>query len=340
LKKPGKKKTLKYSSIFDEYFTQRGIDMEKIIIGISACLIGKKVRYDGSHKHDRYITDTLGRYFNFAPLCPEVEYGLPVPREPMRLTGVPEKPCLVTIHTKIDHTEGMKKWAEERLQELGKQELRGFIFKSRSPSSGMQRVKVYNEKGVPQMSGVGIFASVFMNRFPLVPVIDEGRLNDPGLREAFIEKVFVFDRWLEFLKKGGSTKDLLEFHTNHKLLMLTHSPKHATVLGRHIAGSKDYAGRLNNVYIETMMEGLRLLATTKKNTNVLSHIMGYFKKQLTADEKQELLEIIENYHKGSIPLIVPITMLNHYVRKYGEPYLKKQVYLNSSPLELMLRNHL
>jgi uncharacterized protein YbgA (DUF1722 family)/uncharacterized protein YbbK (DUF523 family) len=313
--------------------------MEKIKIGISACLTGNKVRYDGSQKQDHYITDTLGQYFDFAAVCPEVEYGLSVPREPMRLTGDPQNPRLVTIRTGIDHTEGMKKWAEERLRELDKQGLRGFIFKSRSPSSGMKGVKVYDEKGLPHTSGVGIFANAFMNRFPRVPAIDEGRLNDPGLREAFIEKVFVFHRWFEFLKKGGSTKDLLEFHTNHKLLMLAHSRKHATVLGRYIAGSKGCAGQLNNVYIESMMEGLSLLATTKKHTNVLSHIMGYFKKQLTADEKRELLEIIGNYHKGSIPLIVPITILNHYVRKYDEPYLKKQIYLAPSPLELMLRNH-
>jgi uncharacterized protein YbgA (DUF1722 family)/uncharacterized protein YbbK (DUF523 family) len=313
--------------------------MEKIKIGISACLTGKKVRYDGSLKQDHYITDTLGQYFNFSAVCPEVEYGLPVPREPMRLVGDPQNPRLVTIRTGIDHTEGMKKWAEERFHELDKQELCGFIFKGRSPSSGMQGVKVYNDKGVPQMSGVGIFAGAFMNRFPLVPVIDEGRLNNPGLREAFIEKVFVFHGWLEFLKKGGSTKDLLEFHTNHKLLMLAHSPKHATILGRYIAGPKGNAGQLNTVYIETMMEGLSLLVTTKKHTNVLSHIMGYFKKQLTADEKQEMLETIEHYHQGSIPLIVPIIILNHYVRKYDEPYLKKQVYLNPNPLELMLRNH-
>lgn len=313
--------------------------MEKMKIGISACLTGKKVRYDGSHKHDHYITDTLGRYFYLYAVCPEVEYGLPVPREPMRLTGFPENPRLVTIRTGIDHTEGMKKWAEKKAKELDKQELCGFIFKSRSPSSGMKGVKIYDEKGVPHMNGVGIFARAFINRFSLVPVVDEGRLNDPALREAFIEKVFVFHRWLEFLKKGGSTKDLLEFHTHHKLLMLAHSPKHVTILGRYIASSKGYVGKLNDVYIETMMEGLSLLATTKKHTNVLSHIMGYFKKQLTADEKQELIEIIENYHKGSIPLIVPVTMLNHYVRKYNETYLKKQVYLNPGSLELMLQNH-
>jgi uncharacterized protein YbgA (DUF1722 family)/uncharacterized protein YbbK (DUF523 family) len=314
--------------------------VEKIIIGISACLTGKKVRYDGLHKQDYYITETLGQYFDFIPLCPEVEYGLPVPREPMHLTGDPQNPRLVTIRTGMDHTEGMKKWAERKLQELDKQELCGFIFKSRSPSSGMQGVKVYNEKGVPQMKGVGIFAGAFMKKFPLTPVIDEGRLNDPGLREAFIEKVCVFSRWLDFLKEGGSPKGLLEFHTNHKLLMLAHSPKHVTILGRFIAGSKGYAGQLNSDYMETMMGGLSLSATTKKHTNVLSHIMGYFKKKLTADEKQELLEIIENYHDGFVPLIVPITILNHYVRKYNEPYLKKQVYLNRSPLELRLRNHL
>ena len=204
---------------------------------------------------------------------------------------------------------------------------------------GCKGVKVYDSEGVPHAIGVGIFAGAFMKKFPIVPVIDEGRLNDPGLRDIFIEKVFVLNRWLEFLGKGGSAKNLLEFHTNHKLLMLAHSPKHVTALGRFIAGSIEYRGYLKNIYIETMMEGLSLSATTKKHTNVLSHIMGYFKKQLTADEKQELLEIIGSYHKGSIPLIVPITVLNHYVRKYDEPYLKKQVYLNPGPLELMLRNH-
>lgn len=257
----------------------------------------------------------------------------------MRLIGDPQNPRLMTIRTAIDHTKGMKKWVENKLHELNKQELFGFIFKSRSPSSGMKGVKVYDDKGVPHTNGVDIFADAFMKRFPLVPVIDEGRLNDPALREAFIEKIFVFHRWSEFLKKGGHIKDLQEFHAHHKLLMLAHSPKHAAILGRCVADFKGYRGRLNDVYIETMMGGLNLAATTKKHTNVLSHIMGYFKKQLTADEKQELLEIIEDYHKEFIPLIVPVTILNHYVRKYDEPYLKKQIYLNPGPLELMLRNH-
>lgn len=313
--------------------------MEKITIGISTCLLGEKVRYDGGHKHDHYITDTLGRYFDWVPVCPEVGCGLPVPREAMRLVGNPEDPRLLTIRTRIDHTDRMKGWAQKKLDELAKEGLSGFIFKSRSPSSGMQGVKVYSESGMPGHRGAGIFAKAFMERFPLLPAEDDGRLNDPKLRENFIERVFVFKRWQEFLEKGGSLSDLVNFHTGHKLLVMAHSPQHVITLGRYVAGTGGYGGRLNDLYIETMMEALHLVATSRKNTNVLSHIMGYFKKQLTGDEKQELLEIIEHYYKGLIPLVVPVTILNHYVRKYNEPYLKRQHYLNPHPLELMLRNH-
>jgi len=312
--------------------------MEKITIGISTCLLGEKVRYDGGHKHDRYITDTLGQYFEWAPVCPEVGCGLPVPREAMRLVGDPEDPKLLTIRTGIDHTERMKGWAQRKLDDLAKEGLSGFIFKSRSPSSGMQGVKVYSESGMPSRRGAGIFAKAFMKRFPLLPAEDDGRLNDPRLRENFIERVFVFKRWQEFLKKGGSPGDLVNFHTDHKLLVMAHSPQHFSILGKIVA-NPGKSGSKPGAYIETMMEGLRLGATSKKNTNVLHHIMGYFKKQITGDEKQELLEIIEHYYKGLIPLVVPVTILNHYVRKYGEPYLKRQHYLNPHPLELMLRNH-
>lgn len=313
--------------------------MEKIRIGISACLLGEKVRYDGGHSRDRYICDTLGFYFDFVSLCPERDYGLSIPREPMHLVGSPEEPRLITIRTGIDHTEGMKTWARNRMAGLKNERLCGFIFKSKSPSSGMRSVKVYNEKGVPSKTGVGIFARVFMDCFPLVPVIDEGRMNDADLRENFLERVFVFHRWFQFIEKGGRKGDLVEFHARHKLLVMSHSPQHAAVLGRYIATSKDRAEKLNDDYIGTMVEGIRLAATIKKNTNVLSHIMGYFKKQLSPDEKQELLEIIQQYHDGFIPLVVPVTLLKHYVRKYDEPYLKKQLYLNPHPFELMLRNH-
>jgi len=178
--------------------------MNKIKIGISSCLLGERVRYDGGHKHNYYITDTLGRFFQWIPVCPEVEYGLPVPREAMHLAGDPSSPRLVTINTGIDHTEGMKKWAEGRLNKLAQEEICGFIFKSRSPSSGMQDVKVFTESGMPDKKGAGIFAAAFMKRFPRVPVVDDDSLNDQVLRENFIEQVFVFSGQPEFIKKGDS----------------------------------------------------------------------------------------------------------------------------------------
>jgi uncharacterized protein YbgA (DUF1722 family)/uncharacterized protein YbbK (DUF523 family) len=314
--------------------------MEKIKIGISTCLLGEKVRYDGGHKLDRYITDTLGDFFEWLPVCPEVEYGLPVPRESMHLTGDPASPRLVTVRTGIDHTEGMKKWAEDKLGQLKTEELCGFIFKSKSPSSGISGIKVYPSSGIPSNKGTGIFGGAFMLYFPLIPVIDDGRLHDPDLRENFIERVLVFKRWKKFLKNSPKIRDLIAFHTNLKLLVLSHSPKHYDALGKLVAQAKKYQPDvLYSEYIRILMEGLRLLATTKKNTNVLSHIAGYFKKQLSSEDKRELLEVIEQYHNGHIPLIVPIVLINHYVRKFEQPYLKMQFYLNPHPVELMLRNH-
>jgi uncharacterized protein YbgA (DUF1722 family)/uncharacterized protein YbbK (DUF523 family) len=314
--------------------------MDKIKIGISSCLLGEKVRYDAGHQLDRYITDTLGQYFEWVPVCPEVEYGLSIPREPMRLVGDPVAPRLITIRTGIDHTEGMLKWAEEKLKKLEQEELCGFIFKSRSPSSGIGGVKVYTPSGMPSQRGVGLFGGAFMNKFPLIPVIDDGRLHDPALRENFIERVFVYKRWQEFIKKGGHIRNLVVFHTEHKLLILSHSPKHFSILGQLIAKAKQYKREDINVkYISLLMESLRLIATVKKNTNVLQHIVGYFKNHLSSDDKKELLEVIENYHMGYIPLIVPIVLVKHYIRKFDEPYLQRQYYLNPHPMELMLRNH-
>ena len=313
--------------------------MTRIKLGVSACLLGQKVRYDGGHKHDPFVADILGPHVEWVPVCPEVEYGLAIPREPMRLAGGPSTPRLVTIRTGVDHTEGMLNWADNRLTALEKESLSGFIFKSKSPSSGMQGVKVYSESGIPSRTGIGIFAGAFMKRFPLLPAEDEGRLNDAKLRENFVERIFVFKRWLESYEKGFSAKGLIDFHSAHKLLILAHSPKHYRILGKLVAGLNGDIGRLSNIYIRTLMEGLRLIATTKKNTNVLHHIMGYFKKVLASDEKQELLEVIGHYHDGHTPLIVPITLFNHYVRKYNQPYLQGQYYLHPHPIELALRNH-
>ena len=314
--------------------------MKNVKLGISSCLLGEKVRYDGGHKLDLYIKETLGKYVDWVPVCPEVEYGLPVPREAMHLAGTAEGPRLVTIRTGVDHTDGMRSWAKQRLNELEKEALCGFIFRSRSPSSGMRGVKVYNPSGIPTHTGVGIFARAFMERFPLMPVEDDGRLQNPILRENFIERVFVFSRWQEFQVEGGKIKDLVAFHTDHKLLILSHSTSHYRMLGSLVANAKKYQpAKLHFEYLGNLMEGLKLLSTPKKNTNVLMHILGYFKKVISPEEKQEMLEVIENYHRGLVPLIVPITLLNHYVRKYHEQYLAKQHYLNPHPVELMLRNH-
>jgi uncharacterized protein YbgA (DUF1722 family)/uncharacterized protein YbbK (DUF523 family) len=314
--------------------------MEKIKLGISACLLGEKVRYDGGHKLDRFLKETLGQYVGYVPVCPEVECGLPIPRESMHLEGDPESPRLVTSRTKKDMTERMGKWAKKRVVELEKENLCGFIFKSGSPSSGMERVKVYNEKGIPLKEGVGMFARIFMEHYPLLPVEDEGRLHDPKLRENFVERLFTLKRWREVLEKKERRGSLIDFHTQHKLLILSHSPKHYQIMGKLVARAKDIPLKeLYQQYQTILMEALRLKTTPKKHTNVLMHMMGYFKEQLSSDEKQELLEVIDHYRQEYIPLIVPMTLINHYVRKYDQPYLNQQVYLNPHPLELQLRNH-
>lgn len=313
---------------------------ERIKVGISSCLLGAKVRYDGGHKLDHYLKETLGKYVDWIPVCPETEMGLSVPREAMRLVGDPKSPRLMTVKTEIDHTENMLRWAMEKLNELNRENLCGFVFKSRSPSSGLKGVKIYNASGAVSSSGTGIFAKAFTERFPLLPVEDDGRLHDPALRENFIERIFVYRRWQDFIKKGGASGDLVSFHTDHKFLILAHSPKHYAILGKIVANSgRNKPGEIQNEYLKNLLEGLKLIATVKKNTNVLQHISGYLKKFLSTEEKQELKEIILDYYKGLIPLIVPVTLINHYVRKYGEKYLKRQYYLAPHPLELMLRNH-
>lgn len=310
-----------------------------IKLGVSSCLLGEQVRYDGGHKHDRYITDVLGQYFRFVPVCPEVGCGLPIPRESMRLEGDPAAPRLMTNKTRIDLTDQMLDYCNRTLEELAAEDLCGFVFKKDSPSSGLFRVKVYNN-GMAAKTGSGLFAAAMVRRFPLLPMEEEGRLHDPHLRENFIERVFSYRRWKDFLAEGPSLGQLVRFHTNHKLLMMAHSPEVYRSMGALVAKGKELPlPELLLRYEELFMKGLALHATFKKNTNVLQHLMGYFKRELTADEKQELLEVIGQYHDQLTPLIVPITLIRHYVRKYDQQYLKEQVYLAPHPSELMLRNH-
>jgi len=314
--------------------------MDKIRLGISACLLGEQVRFDGSHRLDRFLRDTLGRYIDYVPVCPEVECGLGIPREYMHLEGKPEAPRLITTKTRKDLTDRMVTWARQKVKELEHENLCGFIFKSDSPSSGMERVRIYGPSGMPQKNGVGIFAGIFMKQFPMFPTEEEGRLHDPILRENFIESIFVFKRWRELPESERQPKHLIRFHTEHKYLIMSHSPRHLSPMGKLTAeAGHTPADRLYSDYQKNLLEALRLKTTVKKNVNVLMHMMGYFKKQLTADEKRELLEIIDAYHQEHVPLVVPITLINHYVRKYEEAYLKDQFYLNPHPLELQLRNH-
>lgn len=314
-----------------------------IRVGVSACLLGNPVRYDGGHKRDAYVVDTLGRYFEFVPVCPEVECGLGVPREAMRLVGDPDAPRLVTIKTGVDLTERMRGWATNRVEELAGENLCGFIFKSKSPSSGLTRVKVYNDKGSPAERGVGLFARAFLGRLPLVPVEDEGRLHDDKLRENFIERIFTLKRWRDALAGDGQASlpaRLIAFTSRHKLLLMAHSPELARQIGRLTAEAKNWpAEALIQAYETLLMRALALPATPAKQANVLEHIMGYFKKMLCADEKAELNEIIGNYRLGLTPLVVPVTLLAHYTRKYDVAYLKDQAYLAPHPIELKLRNH-
>jgi len=313
---------------------------DKIKLGISTCLLGQPVRYDGGHKWDRFLTDTLGNYVDFVPVCPEVECGLGIPREAMHLVGDPADPRLVTIRSGVDHTERMLNWARRRVVELEKEDLCGFIFKSKSPSSGMERVKVYGPAGSAANTGVGLFARAFMEHFPLLPVEEEGRLHDPKLRENFIEAIFTLKRWREMLRLQQGRGALVDFHTCHKLLLRAHSLEHLRQMGKLVAQAQSLAvSELYARYQNLLLEALARKTTTRKNTDVLYHLMGHFKKDLSADEKQELREIIDQYHRGLVPLIVPVTLINHYVRKYDEPYLKGQWYLHPHPIELQLRNH-
>jgi uncharacterized protein YbgA (DUF1722 family)/uncharacterized protein YbbK (DUF523 family) len=311
-----------------------------IRLGVSSCLLGEQVRYDGGHKHDRYLTGTLGQFFEWVPVCPEVEIGLPTPRESMRLVGDAEDPRLIAPKSGTDHTDRMKAWAQDRLDELATMNLSGFVAKKDSPSSGVFRVKVYNEHGMAQRNGMGIFPRELMNRLPLLPIEEEGRLNDMPLRENFIERVFAYYRWTKLLDEEPTPGGLVKFHTAHKLTLMAHSPKHYTEMGRLVAKAGTVRWEeLSTTYGRLFMEGLALLGTRRKHVNVLHHLMGYLKRDLSADDKHELLGLIEDYRNELVPLVVPLTLLKHHLNRYPVPdWVWQQVYLHPYPKELMLRN--
>nr|CRH04933.1 conserved protein of unknown function [Candidatus Magnetococcus massalia] len=315
-----------------------------IRIGISHCLLGEEVRFDGGHKQDRYLTDTLGAFFEYLPLCPEVEAGLGIPREAMHLEGEADAPRLISIRTQRDLTEPLRQWSQQAVARLRGERLSGFIFKSRSPSCGMERVKLYHEHGSNGPQGTkrqqtrGLFAAAFMHHFPLIPVEEEGRLHDAAIRENFIERVFVYHRWLVLMAQGVGAAELVDFHTRHKFLIMAHDRQAMKQLGQLVAEDSALEERLVR-YVQGLMQALAKQATVKRQVDVLMHLMGFFKKKLTTDEKAELLEQFEHYRQQRVPLIVPITLINHYVRKFQVDYLADQWYLKPHPMELKLRNH-
>lgn len=312
---------------------------EKIRIGISSCLLGQEVRFDKGHKRDGFITGTLSEYFEFVPLCPEVAIGLGVPREPIRLVGGAESPRAVGVRTEsLDVTDALVDYGRRMARELG--DVSGYIFKSKSPSCGMERVKIYTSKGPASKNGIGLYAREIMRGRPLLPVEEEGRLNDPVLRENFIERVFAYRRWQDATASRLTPAKIVAFHTAHKLSLMAHSPEQYRSLGRLVADAgKRPLAELAEAYITGFMEAMKRRATRKRHANVLMHLMGYLKRKLDSEDKAELREVIDAYRLGYVPLVVPITLLNHHFRRHPDPYVARQIYLNPHPKELMLRNH-
>jgi uncharacterized protein YbgA (DUF1722 family)/uncharacterized protein YbbK (DUF523 family) len=313
---------------------------QPIRIGISSCLLGEKVRFDGGHKNDAYIVHTLGQFFQWVPVCPEMELGLGTPRESLRLVGTLEAPHLVAHRSQLDHTEAMQRYAAERLAALAEIGLHGYILKKDSPSCGMERVRVYGQDGGAQRRGRGLFAAAFMQRFPLLPVEEEGRLQDMRLRENFITRVFAYHRWSAFVALPPTPRELVRFHTQHKMTLMAHSRSHYQTLGRLVARAGELPlPELLPAYGETFMAGLRVKATPSKHANVLYHLLGHLKKVLTADDKAEMVAHIEAYSQGLVPLVVPLTLFKHYFRLHPLPWVLEQTYLQPYPAELMLQNH-
>ncbi len=309
-------------------------------LGISTCLLGQRVRYDGGHKRDYFLTEIFGPFVDWVPVCPELEVGMGVPREPVRLVGNALEPSMIAERSGKNWTAEMKRFSARRIGELKKLNLSGYVFKKDSPSCGMERVKIYTHRVGATRDGRGLFAAAVMNELPLLPVEEEGRLNDPGLRENFIERVFVYRRWQEAESGVKSVRALVGFHTAHKFQLLAHSERTYRELGRVVASAKQTPiARAYDRYGRGLMGALKLAATAKKHSNVLEHMMGYFSKQLESSERIELVGVIRDFRTQLVPLIVPVTLIRHYVRKYKIEYLQNQVYLDPSPKELMLRNH-
>jgi len=314
---------------------------DRMRVGVSRCLLGDKVRFDGGHKRDRFLTDVLGRYVEWVPVCPEVEAGFGTPREAMRLVSNPEHVQLMTITSERNMTRPLTLFTERKLETLDQKELSGYIFKKDSPSCGIERVKVFSARGTSTRRGMGLFARAFKERFPLVPIEDEGRLCDPDLRDNFVERIFCYHRWQHLLRRPLTRASLVRFHTAHKYLLMAHSPEGYQSLDRLVARADSYTVKaLVSLYGRLFMTTLAVKATRRKHGDVLQHLVENLKGWLASKERAELVGLLSEYHQGAVPLIVPITLIKHYVTMHEIAEIQNQVYLHPHPKELMLRNYM
>jgi uncharacterized protein YbgA (DUF1722 family)/uncharacterized protein YbbK (DUF523 family) len=309
-------------------------------LGISACLLGQPVRYDSGHKRDPFCVDLLGPLVEWVPVCPEVEVGMPIPRPSIRLTGTSEAPRLLAQRSGEDWTDRMAAYAAEKVDQLSRLELDGWVTKKDSPSCGLTRVRVYGPKAGPaRRDGVGAFVRVLRERLPVLPIEEEGRLHDPVLRESFVERIFAHARWKALVSSGLTRAGLVAFHTAQKLAVLAHSPEGYRKLGKLVAGVKGQPiGEVGEAYAALLMASLAAPATRGRHVNVLQHVAGYF-KEAPRQERRELEETIADFGRGHVPLVVPLTLLRSAARRHGTGYLLGQAYLDPDPRELMLRNH-
>jgi len=309
-------------------------------LGVSSCLLGEAVRYDGGHKRDRFLTDQLGPFVEWVPVCPEVEAGLGLPRPSMRLMGEGGRVHIREVVSGLDHTPRMQRYAGKRVRGLRSLALCGYVLKKGSPSCGMIRVKLYGEKGPARREARGLYASALMDAYPNLPVEDEDRMNDPKLRENFIERVFAYRRLRALFSGRWTYRRVGAFHAAHELQLLAHSPLAYRALGELLAEIEG-SGRIafRERYQAEFMQALRRPATRGRNANVLQHAAGYFRKRLDGRVRSELANLIEEYRRGLVPLMVPVTLIAHYVRLYQVESLRGQHFLEPHPKELMLRNH-
>ena len=309
-------------------------------IGVSACLLGQNVRYDGGHKRDAFLAGTLGRFVDWVAVCPEIELGLGTPRDTIRLERRGGRVRLVEPRAGRDLTDAMRAYAERRISQIERLELSGFVLKKDSPSCGMERVRVYGPHGMPARSGRGTFAEALLERLPDLPVEEEGRLSDPRLRENFVQRVFARHRLHGFFSRRWTVGGLVAFHASQKLLLMAHSPEAYARLGRLVARAKGLERpALEREYVRETMRALSRPATVGRHVNVLEHVLGYFSDRLAREERAEMVSLVADYRAGLVPLIVPLTLVRHHVRRLGISYLQQQVYLRPHPKELLLLNH-